>query len=164
MPNWCSNEVMVRADTKEQMDELIAFVKSKEDDEEFSFQSIVPQPKELQETTSPTRIVSAKAYKERDKKTDNFMKPITKTMQKHFIEKYGVDNWYDWTSEYWGTKWDTCEVEVAYQDDTEIQYCFDTAWCPPYGIYHALVKRFPDLHISWFYREEGMEFAGYLPN
>ena len=58
MPNWCTNEVSVYAETKEQMNEFISFVKSKEDNEPFSFQSILPMPKELQEVGSPVRIVS----------------------------------------------------------------------------------------------------------
>ena len=32
------------------------------------------------------------------------------------------------------------------------------------GIYDKIKEDFPDVGISWFYDEPGMEFAGYLPN
>ena len=70
---------------------------------------------------------------------------------------------YDWCIENWGTKWSPSNV---YLDPTEgdeyLIYKFNTAWGPPTGIYEHLDKEFPTLHISWFYNEEGVEFAGYL--
>ena len=41
---------------------------------------------------------------------------------------------------------------------------FNTAWGPASGIYDKIKEDFPDVGISWFYDEPGMEFAGYLPN
>jgi hypothetical protein len=61
----------------------------------------------------------------------------------------------------WGTKWDAHEVD--FEDGVDVlTYSFDTAWSPPYGIHNKLVEEFPNIHISWFYREEGEQFAGYL--
>ena len=165
MPNWCENRIDIVSDTKEQMDELVSFVQSKSDSEPFSFQSILPMPDELQEVGSPVRIVSAKEYKARDKETGIFPNQlITKAMSNKFRVEYGADNWYDWANLHWGTKWEVSDVMLNRRDDTEATYYFDTAWCPPEGIYHALVKRFPDVNISWFYNEEGMQIAGYLPD
>ena len=50
-----------------------------------------------------------------------------------------------------------------YIADDEVQLTFDTAWGPPSGIYQELVNKYPDLHFSWFYKEEGMQVAGWLP-
>jgi hypothetical protein len=69
-------------------------------------------------------------------------------------------NW--WSIENWGTKWDADDVQVVDEDEDSITYSFDTAWSPPEPICEALRDKFPDLHISWFYRESGMEIAGYL--
>ena len=33
----------------------------------------------------------------------------------------------------------------------------------PNGIYGEIVERYPSLDISWFYREDGMQMAGWLP-
>ena len=72
-----------------------------------------------------------------------------------------ADNWYDWANDNWVTKWDTGDV-FAEDDGWLLRYDFTTAWCPPEPIYHALRDMFPDLRISWFYREDGMEMSGYL--
>ena len=163
MPNWCTNELSVYAETKEQMDEFISFVKSKEDNEPFSFQSISPMPKELQEVGSPVSIVSDKEYEERDMQKDIFPSQlITKAMSDKFRVEYGADNWYDWANANWGTKWEVAHVGMSRNSDCEVEYEFDTAWCPPEGIFDALEKKFPKLSISWFYREDGCQLSGWL--
>lgn len=53
-------------------------------------------------------------------------------MYLHNIMTYGCDTWYDWCCEYWGTKWNACEVCV---DDTFI--AFQTAWSVPDPIFEA---------------------------
>ena len=72
------------------------------------------------------------------------------------------DRWYHWNISNWGTKWDACNVEIDYYDDSQIEMRFDTAWSPPEPICKRLREMFEDIHISWFYDEPGMEFAGYL--
>ena len=58
---------------------------------------------------------------------------------------------------------DSLYVEIEEDQVTnELVYEFDTAWSPPEGIYNALVEKYPDIDISWFYHEEGMQMAGYL--
>ena len=41
---------------------------------------------------------------------------------------------------------------------------FQTAWAPASGIFDKIKEDYPDVAISWFYDEPGMEYAGYLPN
>ena len=162
MPNWCDNRVSVEADTKAKMNEFRNFVKSKVDGEAFSFDSVVPMPKELKGTSSPANILTQEEYDNYVSAHEYTGNPITKAMQDKFIEQYGADNWYDWANANWGTKWEVSNVEVSGEDETAT-YDFQTAWCPPEGVYNALVKRFPDLYISWFYDEPNMQLAGYLP-
>ena len=53
----------------------------------------------------------------------NWMRPMPESEQ---------DNWYDWCTTNWGTKWDITDPVVL--DDTEedsITFSFDTAWGPP---------------------------------
>ena len=75
---------------------------------------------------------------------------------------------FDWANENWGTKWDASNSDVYISDlgngDYFAEYQFETPWSTPEGIYNALNERFPNVSISWFYREEGMQIAGYLPN
>ena len=165
MPNWCQNEVTVYAETPSELEEFITIVKGGAED--FSFQSIAPMPEELQGIGSPTTICTEEEYQEWSK-THHYNEfansPITQEMSDRFKEQYRADNWYEWANRYWGTKWDVSYVELEQFDEQSIRYSFATAWGPPEGIYDTLVDRFPDLEISWFYREEGMQMAGYLAN
>ena len=99
---------------------------------EFSFEAIVPMPENVKDNTH------------------------------NLLGLIADPNWCDWSLEHWGTKWDTNDVQVVDEDEESITYSFDTAWSPPEPICAALRDKFPDLHISWFYRESGMEIAGYL--
>ena len=143
MPNWCENEVTFSGD-EEKVQKIRDFVKGKERD--FCFEEIVPMPKEIKDTTAPSNLSPEDSKKLKD--------------------LYGFDNWYDWCNENWDTKWNACEVDMEDEGD-RVTYYFMTAWCPPSGIYAKLCQLFKidedeDIHCSWFYREEGMEFAGYL--
>ena len=139
---------------------------------EFSFRSILPMHKELEHTSSPARIFDtedevAEYVKERLGENPTPLRKqavngvMTREYSDYLINTFGANNWYDWSYDNWGTKWDVSEVWLDDTDDY-LKYDFDTAWCPPEGIYAFLVDKFPDVSISWFYREEGQEIAGYL--
>ena len=74
------------------------------------------------------------------------------------------ENWYDWSVVNWGTKWDVtnCKITDTHEDGI-VTYSFETAWCPPEPIYDVLAEKYPEVSISWFYDEYGMEVSGYLP-
>ena len=55
----------------------------------------------------------------------------------------------------------TAEID---EESGYAEFGFNTAWGPADGIYRKITEDFPDVSISWFYDEPGMEFAGYLPN
>ncbi len=136
MPNWCSNEVDVWGPEKDikAFKELVTT-----DKEAFSFNKILPMPEEL-DSQAPNR--KGKSSEE-------------------LIKKYGYADWYQWRLANWGVKWDS-EGELVDESDESLTYNIETPWCPPEGIYDELVKRFPELEIVWFYREDGMRMAGWL--
>jgi len=124
-----------------------------------------PMPDDIRKTTSPSRIVSQKEYDKQMKENEKIDRtqewfhepfPITKKMQKALFDKYGVDNWYDWTYENWGTKWGCYDHE---RDGNNL--CFSTAW----GLFDASILEqiaidFPSFILS--YEEEqgwGGEFV-----
>ena len=72
------------------------------------------------------------------------------------------DRWYDWRLANWDTKWDAYDVEVTDDAPDQLEVEFNTAWSPPEAICSAIREQYPDLSVSWFYDEPGMEFAGYL--
>ena len=178
MPNWCENKVTIYSDSIKLMKQIRDEVSEDYSEEvkgetitgtlAFSFHSIIPMPKEIRNTNSPNNIVAtqeeADAYNEEHKNDDFFRQAQTQEEVDALQEKYGVTNGYDWANENWGTKWNVSEPEI--EDDSEdglgITYYFNTAWSPPVPIYKALVAKYPDAEISWFYDEPGMQFAGYL--
>ena len=124
MPNWVDNRVEVKG-TKKDLFEFQEFVKGEpfEDYGEakvnwFCLNTIMPMPWELKDTVSPSRIVSDDEYldimRERKKDTLGIGHPITASMQKSFIDRFGTDNWYDWCVRNWGTKWN-----IVYTSDFE---------------------------------------------
>lgn len=69
-------------------------------------------------------------------------------------DKYGENNWYDWNTKNWGTKWNAYEVHYlnnSYDDDTEvfdILVKFDTAWSIPAPIFEKLSEDF-NVQVTW---------------
>ena len=167
MPNWCENELVISG-RKADIDRLMGYVKGEK--EAFCFNSILPLPKELEGTQSPANIVTQKEYdnispelwaKMNDPNNPSESLPITKKMSDRYIQLYNADNWYEWTRDNWGTKWDTREAQVTRLSDTEVIYEFETAWCPPEGIYKELVNQFPKLEFLLEWKEEGRRWENY---
>jgi len=75
------------------------------------------------------------------------------------VKKYGYDNWYDWKRNEWGTKWNCCEIKANWKQ-TFVGMFFLTAWSPPEPIYDAIVKKFPNLQMTWHYNDPGSCFSG----
>lgn len=143
MPNWCENRVHISG-SAEDVKAFMTLVRGGSDDENaFSFQAILPCPAELHQYNAPQ---------------------IDTEIGNQFIEKYGYPDWYQWQVSNWGTKWEASGSYIDYYDEESASWYFSTAWCPPEGIYHELASRFPNLSISWFYDEPGMQIAGYLNN
>ena len=72
------------------------------------------------------------------------------------------NNWYDWNVRNWGTKWDVAnvdedeypETELMTDEETKLQYSFNTAWAPPIPAINKLSKQYPSLKINLDYEEE----------
>jgi len=146
MPNWCENRVTVSG-TPEEVKKFIEFVSGGEE-ARFSFQAINPCPQELIDTPA------------------SFGASEDKARHEEMLNKYGYSHWYDRNVSEWGCKWDVGETAYyEYEEGSEyVTYEFETAWAPPTGIYYTLIEKFPDLDISWFYHEPGVQIAGYLNN
>ena len=168
MPNWCFNRVTFTGSTGD-IENLVAQLES--DDSHFDFNKIIPMPAELAGIASPVKAFKTKAEVDEynsQKPMGGFElgKAITHAKHKALLKKYGHAEWYNWSNEVWGCKWNNGH-DVDVSDDSEhgcASYGFDTPWGPPEGVYLALKEQFPEVDISWFYDEPGMEFSGYLPN
>ncbi len=70
-------------------------------------------------------------------------------------ELYGKNNWYDWSIENRGTKWNSCDAEL----DGNV-FRFWTAWSPCSPVIEKLAEMFPNAGFDYTYDESGMCFCG----
>ena len=184
MPNWCQNEVSIYGDS-EYIKKLKAEVFTVDKDNKqpyLDFNKVIPMPKELEDTISPSNVVSEEFIRMRDLlfanhsiqsiwiggkqiKQDNWGSRYMTERQSEILKKtFGADNWYDWRVTNWGTKWgiDGDSIQFYDEDNDRIELHFDTAWSPPDEIASSLREQYKDIDMSWFYREDSMEFSGYL--
>ena len=123
----------------------------------------MPMPKDLIDTSSPSKILSQEEYDQEMQRIEKenpllSYKPLTSTMSEELIANYGHNNWYDWANDdnNWGTKWGCYDNE--YDDGT---YRFTSAWGPVAdSILERLTKDIPTFDYS--YEEEtgwGGEFV-----
>ena len=77
------------------------------------------------------------------------------------IEKYGFMDWYDWSCNNWGTKWNACETE--YNEENPSQVSFQTAWSDVRMLIYELSKQYPkNLFIYNYAMEETGVYTGVI--
>lgn len=133
MPNWCNNSITVKGDT-ESIDNFEKFLKDGNGKEWFDF--ILPCPQELKD-------VGAVSFHEKQ--------------NEELLQKYGHADWYSWSLENWGCKWN-CDAQDWDRDDDTITFWFDSPWGPPINLYFEMVNQGFD--VEAYYHEEGMAFVG----
>ena len=152
MPNWCDNRVTISSNTEDdsQFQELVAKFQ-----DERPFNEIFPQPDWKTIPNKDGELPVAEEIKNSDGELI--------TVTHNFPDGKNDDRWYHWCIDNWGTKWDVNVVESEV-DEGYAEFGFQTAWAPASGIFDKIKEDYPDVAISWFYDEPGMECAGYLPN
>lgn len=136
MPNWVKNDVRIAS--KQALKDCIKTERRQgegweEDIVFFDFNEVIPMPKELESTS--------KLYPINDKKKSN----------KELIEKYGADNWYDWSVQNWGTKWNTDNCKKTGVNSVE----FNTAWDTPEPVMRELSKKY-HTRVEVYYADEDL--------
>jgi len=163
MPNHCYNRVTVygSGDDTDETRAQIAKIKSIFEDEAI-FPQFIPEPDwpntPITESTKSTWL--------RDKVGEVGELPVKEEdpWLRYVFKSTGITDqrWYDWRLANWDTKWDAYDVSILDDDPDQLEVTFNTAWCPPDAICHAMREQYPDLSVSWFYDEPGCEIAGYL--
>lgn len=151
MPNWCHNRVSFYSQDEQQISKLYKIFTS-----ENVFNQILPAPdwKNTPNDKGELPIL-------REMKSPRTGEVFHRTWD--FPDGTNDDRWYDWNNANWGTKWDV-DPECDHLDENSFECEFETAWSPAEGIFYALREQYPDVEISWFYDEPGMQVAGYLNN
>ena len=78
------------------------------------------------------------------------------------IKKHGAKDWYDWSINNWGTKWDASTQDIDEMDGNWLSIRFDTAWSPPEPWLQAVTEKYPLLDIMVRVTEESDAFMGYI--
>tara|TARA_R110002124_G_scaffold186435_1_gene353903 strand:+ start:570 stop:1022 length:453 start_codon:yes stop_codon:yes gene_type:complete len=148
MPNWCSNEVQIDGNEKD----IAKFKEECFTDHKgvavLDFSKVLPEP----DYDKPKK----------DGTHNNGVQTEPSSV---------MPDWWTWRNDNWGTKWnlvpnhdgDLTAYMTVEDGEDYISLEFDTAWSPPSGIYEAIVEKYPDLDINWFYREDGVQISGWLP-
>ncbi len=77
-------------------------------------------------------------------------------------------NWYDWSIDNWGTKWDVYATHNTEANEDETINLFNTdgqfltAWSPPIPVIRKLQQDYPDYEFTLEYVDEGFGYAGTL--
>jgi len=145
MPNWVDTQIEMSGE-KEEIEKCLKMIINKE--EQFDFNSISQMPQVLIDVTSPVVITGDskwEALSDSDKARN-----IKESYSQELIEKYGANNWYDWATSNWGTKWNACETIL--NDDNF--FSFQTAWSFPEPLIKKLSSLFPTISFHCEFADE----------
>ena len=160
MPNHCHNRVTFYAqyDGDKACDQIAKLKKIFEDEECFT--QIIPEP----DWPNMPLLSSDNRYGSKYGNDGELPVKTEDPWLRYVFKSTGITDqrWYDWRLQNWDTKWDAYDVEVTDADPDQLEVEFNTAWSPPEAICCAMRELYPDLSVSWFYDEPGMEIAGYL--
>jgi hypothetical protein len=164
MPNWVYNTLTVQGDQlnlarlKKQVGE--SFTRKYKD-----YKSINGKLEEIEEELTLSNPIFAFWNISKPKDMDAYLNaestgiPDNPDDQSNWFQS---DNWYDWNIRNWGTKWDVAntdnekylDTELIMDEDTRLQYSFNTAWSPPLPAMKELSLQYPTLKINLDYEEE----------
>ena len=83
-------------------------------------------------------------------------------LHRYNLAHYGQRNWYDWSLENWGVKWNAYYTQIEHDDDGGMVFNFCSPWGWPQSVYEKMVKMFPDLLFEIEVVGEFGEFAYYI--
>lgn len=72
----------------------------------------------------------------------------------------GHADWYSWSVENWGTKWNAYNFQEVTDADGEYEFLIQTAWSFPKPVFEAIAAVFPALRFWCRCFDEGWGFAG----
>jgi len=178
MPNWVRNNVEIEGN-KHDIDRLLSVCNI--GDNQFSFEGIIPRPKELGmiaggwddkyikyykavRDNNMSLMPSAEEIAELEKEAPRYWYEENPNVTAYEVGEryvknkleYGAVSWYNWCCDNWDTKWDSCDAYVSRKSDNDVEIMFDTAWSAPINVYCNIMEQFPLLHIHVQYADEDL--------
>ena len=160
MPNHITNRLTIIGD-KAEIARVFSEIKGERENQFIDFNKIAPLPTELDNTKSPMSHITQKEYEEQEHKIANneltenekrfgLSRCLTIELSIEYKRKFGADNWYDWQTQNWGTKWNAYEQYT----DNDCVIEFQTAWATPYMLMQKLSLKFPNCQFNLEYADE----------
>ncbi len=163
MPNWCYNYLTIEGNEQD-----IANVKAQLNKpftkmhDQFNMET---RQMELTETSYSNPIFAFHNiynHIQAGISDEDYMKQPDHTLPMAEQLQFKGKCWYDFNVREWGTKWDVSvrdgedypETELYEEDETSLQYKFNTAWSPPHPAIQRLSFDYPNLNITLSYEEE----------
>ena len=159
MPNWCYNNLEVQG-TKEDMKEFYDKFKSNTKDD-FDFEWFVPMPDVFKNIKVGGCTIDGVQYNNWIEHDDGTKTGLSDTQIEILKEEYGAKDWYDWSLNEWGCKWNCSQIEVLDVDDSLFLIKFETPWSPPEAFLSTFSEMFPNLDYRLEWEEEG-GYAGII--
>lgn len=132
MPNWVYNTLIF--DSSKDLSKVwkgMFFKSPDEDDSHFSYENIIPSPKNKDECPDAF-LIGNDSHVEREGYRPWF-------------------DWYKWQNFYWGVKWDACDANTNFTN----MISFDSPWCKPNDeIFQGIADKFGVSFISQHAYEE----------
>ena len=157
MPNWTSNRIYIEGEQAN----IRAFLETvKWEDELFDFNRIIPMPELLKHTGSGNNTVEGKkvtswyVIQPSTKESPEQVRLFTEQEETE-LKAIGHSDWYSWSVQNWGTKWNACRAEI--DDNSEHGYTeitIETAWSAPVPVLQKMVEMFPRLTFRCEWRDE----------
>ena len=110
MPNHVANKIQFNG-KQANIDKVLELIKGKHEGQYIDFEKIIPMPE---------NIFRGNLGLEEEK-------------------LYGKNNWYDWSIEHWGTKWNAYDIGLGMEDDDNV-ITFNTAWSCPLPVLDTLAE------------------------
>jgi len=153
MPNWVTINVHVTGEEEALKEFKEAHFTCNADPDrpawapeiDFDFNTIVPRPACLNETVSGAGFTEEQLEKNR-----------------HAKELCGYDNWYDWCTSNWDTKWNASDTYINIDNAVNMEFSINTAWSLPIKIFEELGELYPELTFEVDCVEEGGFFSGQM--
>lgn len=155
MPNHITNIVRITAEPAYLL-HIRKVIAGDEHHPIIDFNKILPMPEELSQVVSGFCKINgeeARVWREVSQEDGTKVnRGVSPEELQEWIRKYGANNWYDWSINNWGTKWNA----YAQEDWSTDSFKFDTAWATPALIFEALSTMFPEASFYVEFADEDM--------
>lgn len=76
------------------------------------------------------------------------------------VMRYDAVNWYEWSINNWGTKWNSSSLEI---DEKKQTLSFETAWDPAIPVFLEITRQNPTKRFAFLYADEAIgSHVGYI--